>query len=127
MKNRVDLSGFLVMVLLTLLWGLNYPAVKIANTGFAPVFNAFLRSAIASVLGIAYCISIKQPMFHRDIRLFHGLVAGLLFGLEFICIYWGMVTIHTPIENAVRISLFARQIDSNLIFSHCEKSDEKSI
>lgn len=91
MKSHIDLTGFLVMVLLTLLWGINYPAVKIANTGFAPVFNAFLRSSIASVFGIAYCLCIKQPMFHRDIRLFHGFVVGLLFGLEFVCIYWGML------------------------------------
>jgi drug/metabolite transporter (DMT)-like permease len=90
MKNHVDLTGFLVMVLLTLLWGVNYPAVKIANIGFAPVFNAFLRSLIASAFGIAYCLVIKQPMFHKDIRLFHGFVVGLLFGLEFVCIYWGM-------------------------------------
>ena len=53
MKDRVDLKGFLVMVLLTFLWGLNYPAVKIANVGFSPVFNSFLRSLIASVCGIS--------------------------------------------------------------------------
>jgi len=91
MKRHIDLTGFLVLVVLTLLWGVNYPAVKIANTGFAPVFNAFLRSSIASVFGIVYCLLSKQPMFHRDIRLFHGFVVGLLFGLEFVCIYWGML------------------------------------
>jgi drug/metabolite transporter (DMT)-like permease len=73
-----------------MLWGLNYPAIKIANLGFSPIFNAFLRSAIASVFGIVYCLSIKEPLFHRDIRLFHGFMAGLLFGLEFVCIYVGM-------------------------------------
>jgi hypothetical protein len=31
------------------------------------------------------------------------------------------VTIHTPVENAMRISLFARQIDFNLLFSRCEE------
>jgi drug/metabolite transporter (DMT)-like permease len=91
MKNHVDLTGFLAMVLLTLLWGINYPAIKIANTGFAPVFNALLRSSIASIFGVVYCLSIRQPLFHKDIRLFHGVVVGLLFGLEFICMYWGML------------------------------------
>lgn len=91
MKNHMDLAGFLVMVILTLLWGINYPAVKIANTGFTPAFNAFLRSSIASIFGVIYCLSIKQPMFHKDIRLLHGFVVGLLFGLEFVCIYWGML------------------------------------
>ena len=105
MKNHVDLTGFLAMVLLTLLWGINYPAVKIANTGFAPVFNAFLRSSIASILGVIYCLSIKQPMFHRDIRLFHGFVVGLLFGLEFVCIYWGML--YTDAARAVILVNFS--------------------
>jgi drug/metabolite transporter (DMT)-like permease len=89
-KDHLDGKGFFILVVLTMLWGLNYPAIKIANLGFSPVFNSFLRSAIASVFGIVYCISIKEPLFHKDIRLFHGFIVGLLFGLEFICIYWGM-------------------------------------
>ena len=91
MKDHMDMAGLAVMVLLTLLWGVNFSAVKIANTGFAPVFNSFLRSSIASALGIFYCLAIRQPLLHRDIRLVHGVVAGILFGLEFVCIYWGML------------------------------------
>ncbi|MCX7857186.1 MAG: DMT family transporter [Deltaproteobacteria bacterium] len=90
-KEHIDLKGLLTMVLLTLVWGLNYSAIKISNTGFSPVFNAFLRSSIASIFGIAYCIHIRQPLIHRDVRLFHGFVVGLLFGLEFVCIYLGMI------------------------------------
>ncbi|MDD5007329.1 MAG: DMT family transporter [Syntrophorhabdaceae bacterium] len=89
-KDHLDTKGFFILVVLTMLWGLNYPAIKIANLGFSPVFNSFLRSAIASAFGIVYCISIKEPLFHKDIRLFHGFIVGLLFGLEFVCIYWGM-------------------------------------
>jgi drug/metabolite transporter (DMT)-like permease len=89
-KDYIDMKGFSILLLLTLLWGLNYPAIKISNVGFSPVFNGFLRSVIASALGIIYCIRIKQPLFHRDIRLFHGAVVGLLFGLEFVCIYLGL-------------------------------------
>jgi drug/metabolite transporter (DMT)-like permease len=89
-KEHLDLRGFLVLVVLTMLWGLNYPAMKIANLGFSPIFNAFLRSFIASSIGVTYCLSIRQPLFHRDIRLFHGFMVGLLFGVEFVCIYLGM-------------------------------------
>jgi len=74
-----------------MLWGLNYTAMKIANTGFAPIFNSFLRSSIASLLGIAYCYSIKESLFHRDSRLFHGFIVGLLFGVEFVFIYLGLL------------------------------------
>jgi drug/metabolite transporter (DMT)-like permease len=89
-KDHLDLKGFLILVLLTMLWGCNYPAVKISNLGFSPIFNALLRSSIASALGILYCLSIKEPLFHKDRRLFHGFVVGMLFGLEFVCIYVGM-------------------------------------
>jgi drug/metabolite transporter (DMT)-like permease len=75
---------------LSMLWGLNYPAIKRANLGFSPIFNAFLRSVIASVFGIGYCLSIKRQLSHRDICLFHGFMVGLFFDLEFVCIYLGM-------------------------------------
>ncbi|MDR2018177.1 MAG: DMT family transporter [Syntrophobacterales bacterium] len=89
-KEHLDIKGFLILVVLTMLWGVNYPAVKIANEGFSPIFNSFLRSSIASILGIVYCLRIKEPFFHKDIRMFHGFMVGLLFGLEFVCVYLGM-------------------------------------
>lgn len=90
-KDNIDLKGFAVIVVLAILWGINYPAIKISNTGLSPVFTTFLRSLIASFLGIIYCIIIKQPLFHKGILLFHGFVIGMLFGLEFACLYLGML------------------------------------
>ncbi len=89
-KDHVDLTAFFALLGLTLLWGINYSAIKVSNAGISPVFTSFLRSAIASVCGVIYCISIRQPLYHRDIRLFHGFVAGMLFGLEFVFLYLGM-------------------------------------
>ena len=90
-KDNIDLKGFAVIVVLAILGGINYPAIKISNTGLSPVFTTFLRSLIASFLGIIYCIIIKQPLFHKGILLFHGFVTGMLFGLEFACLYLGML------------------------------------
>ncbi|MEW6265090.1 MAG: DMT family transporter [Thermodesulfobacteriota bacterium] len=90
-KDHIDLKGFLIMAGLTWLWGFSYPAIKVANLGFSPIFNSFLRSTVASALGVAYCLGIKEPLFHRDIRLFHGFMIGLLFGLEFVCVYLGLL------------------------------------
>jgi drug/metabolite transporter (DMT)-like permease len=90
-KNRIDLPGFTAILILTILWGVNYYAIKVSNTGLSPVFTAFLRSVVASVCGVIYCLVVRQPVFHKDIRLFHGVVVGLLFGVEFICIYLGML------------------------------------
>jgi drug/metabolite transporter (DMT)-like permease len=89
-KDHIDLRGFLAALALTLLWGVNYSAIKLTYVGISPIFSSFLRSAIASACGIVYCIIIGQPLFHRDIRLFHGFVIGMLFGLEFVFLYLGI-------------------------------------
>jgi drug/metabolite transporter (DMT)-like permease len=65
--------------------------MKFSSTGLSPIFTTLLRSCIASCCGIIYCIVIKQPLFHRGITLFHGAVVGILFGLEFVCIYFGLL------------------------------------
>ncbi|MCK9228967.1 MAG: DMT family transporter [Syntrophorhabdaceae bacterium] len=88
--DHVDMKGFVGILIITLLWGSNYPAIKITNAGFSPIFTSFLRSVIASVLGIGYCLAIRQNLFHRGSLLFHGLAVGILFGLEFAFLYLGM-------------------------------------
>jgi len=90
-KEHLDLKVVLIMVFLTMLWGFNYTAVKYSNQGLAPVFTSTLRSIIASICGVIYCIRSKERLFHTDIMLFHGFMVGLLFGLEFACIYVGLV------------------------------------
>jgi drug/metabolite transporter (DMT)-like permease len=90
-KDHIDSKGFLTILALTLLWGLNYPAMKFSGTGLSPIFTTFLRSCIASFCGIIYCLVIRQPLFHKGITLFHGAIVGILFGLEFVCIYLGLL------------------------------------
>ncbi|MCX8023052.1 MAG: DMT family transporter [Syntrophorhabdaceae bacterium] len=87
----MDIKGILTVVVLTLLWGLNYPIMKFTNTGLSPIFTTFLRSVIASICGVIYCIILKKPLFHRGVLLFHGIVVGILFGLEFVCLYAGLL------------------------------------
>lgn len=90
-KDHIDKVGFFSILTLTLLWGLNYTAIKVSNTGLSPVFMCFLRSAIASGCGIVYCLFIRQSLFHRDIRLIHGIVVGSLFGIENGFLYLGVL------------------------------------
>ncbi len=90
-RDHVDLSGFVAIVTLTFLWGLNYAAIKFSNAGLSPIFTTCLRSAIASGCGILYCLAIRQPLFQKGILLLHGIVVGLLFGLEFVCLYLGVL------------------------------------
>jgi drug/metabolite transporter (DMT)-like permease len=90
-KEYLDLRAVLVMIFLTMLWGFNYTAVKYSNQGLAPVFTSALRSIIASIFGVIYCIQKKEKLFHTDRMLFHGCMVGLLFALEFACIYVGLL------------------------------------
>ena len=100
-KDRIDLSGLITIVVLTLLWGINYSVIKVSNTGLSPVFTTFLRSLIATGLGIVYCLAIRQPVFHRGPLLWHGVVVGVLFGAEFVCMYLGLFY-----TNAARAVIF---------------------
>jgi drug/metabolite transporter (DMT)-like permease len=95
------MNGFLIILLLTILWGLNYPAVKVSNTGLSPVFTTFLRSVIATFFGVIYCLVVKQPLFHRGTLLFHGAMVGILFGIEFVFLYIGLLY-----TNAARAAIF---------------------
>ena len=90
-KDYLDLKAILAILMLTLLWGFNYSAIKISNEGISPVFASTLRSLIASICGAIYCLRKGEKLFHTDIRLFHGVIVGLLFGLEFACIYFGIL------------------------------------
>jgi len=90
-KDRIDLQGFFIILFMTMLWGLNYPAVKVSNAGLSPVFTTFLRSIIATCCGVIYCLVVRQPLFHRGILLFHGAMTGILFGIEFVFLYYGLL------------------------------------
>jgi drug/metabolite transporter (DMT)-like permease len=90
-KDYLDLKAIISILILTLLWGFNFSTIKYVNQGISPVFASTVRSVIASICGVIYCIRKKEKLFHTDIRLFHGFIVGLLFGLEFACIYFGML------------------------------------
>lgn len=98
-RERLDLYAFVVLGCLTTLWGLNYSAIKISNQGLAPIWTSALRSGIAALCGVAYCKKKGLSPFHRDERLLHGIAIGLLFGLEFACLYLG--TLWTEASRAV--------------------------
>jgi drug/metabolite transporter (DMT)-like permease len=90
-KDHLDTSAVVIIIVLTILWGFNYTAIKYSNEGISPVFVSFLRSIVASICGLVYCLLKKQRLFHKDVTLFHGFIVGLLFGLEFACIYIGLL------------------------------------
>jgi drug/metabolite transporter (DMT)-like permease len=90
-KDYLDFKAIVILIILTLFWGFNHPAIKISNQGVSPIFASTLRSVIASICGLIWCLRKEEKVFHKDVMLFHGVMVGLLFGAEFACIYFGLL------------------------------------
>jgi drug/metabolite transporter (DMT)-like permease len=85
-------AGAIALVLmLCVSWGFNQVAVKLALPDIPPLLQATIRSAgaLPVLLLIARLRGVK--LFASDGTLAAGLVAGLLFGLEFVLIYRGLL------------------------------------
>jgi drug/metabolite transporter (DMT)-like permease len=80
-----------LMLMLCLSWGFNQIAVKLALPDVPPMLQAMIRScgALPMVLCIGWLRGVK--FFRRDGTLGAGLSAGLLFGIEFVLIYRGLL------------------------------------
>jgi drug/metabolite transporter (DMT)-like permease len=89
-KQYLNLQDGAILFFVTFLWGIHYLSIKFVSEGISPVFAATVRSGIGAFCGVLYCLRKKQPLFHTDILLFHGVMVGLLLGLEFACIFFGM-------------------------------------
>jgi drug/metabolite transporter (DMT)-like permease len=87
----LDAVATALMVVLCLSWGLNQVAIKLALLEIPPMTQGALRSfgALPVVLIIARLRGVRLTA--HDGTLGPGLLAGALFGLEFICIYAGLV------------------------------------
>jgi drug/metabolite transporter (DMT)-like permease len=80
-----------LMLMLCLSWGFNQIAVKLALPDIPPMLQATIRSAgaLPVLLLIARLRGVK--IFVADGTLGAGLFAGLLFGLEFVLIFRGLL------------------------------------
>lgn len=83
-------AAFALMVLLCAIWGLQQVAIKFAAAGISPIMQAGLRSGVAAVLVFAWARGRGMALFSPDRSLGPGLLAGLLFGLEFVFIFVGV-------------------------------------
>lgn len=89
-KDRLD--GLAVVLLLSCcaLWGVNQVATKVALAEIPPLLQAAARSAGAGLLLWLWSVWRGIPLWQRDGTLPGGVVAGLLFALEFGCMFVGL-------------------------------------
>jgi len=76
---------------LCLSWGFNQVATKLAIHDIPPLTQAAIRSVGAALLIAAWCRLRGIPMVNRVSTLWPGLAAGILFAIEFILIYQGLI------------------------------------
>jgi drug/metabolite transporter (DMT)-like permease len=89
-ERRLDARATTILLACCAAWGLNQVAIKVANQGISPILQAGLRSALAAVLVLAWAMVRGIPLFRRDGTLTAGIIAGILFGGEFLLVYVGL-------------------------------------
>lgn len=90
-SRPLDGLAIAVTVGLCLSWGFNNVAIKLAIHDIPPLIQSSARSAIAAILVGAWTQIRSIPLFKRDGTLGAGVLAGILFALEFVLIYGGLV------------------------------------
>jgi drug/metabolite transporter (DMT)-like permease len=83
--STLDLKAIVLLVAVCLLWGFNAVAIKYANQGIAPIFQAGIRSLIAAACLMLWMAANRMKLFQGSIK--DGIVIGMLFGLEFGLLY----------------------------------------
>jgi drug/metabolite transporter (DMT)-like permease len=80
-----------IVVVLCLSWGFNQVATKLAIHDIPPLTQAAIRSVVAALLIGGWCRFRGIALLARDGTLWFGLAAGVLFAIEFILIYQGLL------------------------------------
>lgn len=100
-SRPLDAFAVTLAIVLCLSWGFNQVAVKTVLPEIPPLIQAAFRSTFGALVVVAWSRLRGINLVERDGTLLPGLVAGVLFGLEFLLIYRGLVW-----TSASRASLF---------------------
>ena len=90
-SRPLDATAIAVTIGLCLSWGFNNVAIKLAIHDIPPLIQSSARSLVAAVLVGTWTQARGIPLFKRDGTLSAGVLAGVLFALEFLLIYRGLV------------------------------------
>ncbi|MEN9775161.1 MAG: hypothetical protein RL322_2231 [Pseudomonadota bacterium] len=101
--RRTHLDGLAIglMAVCCAAWALQQILIKAAIGELAPIWQASLRFIGSTILLLIWCRIRGVRIFVRDASLKAGMLAGLLFTLEFVCIYLAMRD-----TSAARVTVF---------------------
>ncbi|HWS76026.1 MAG TPA: DMT family transporter [Quisquiliibacterium sp.] len=86
-RNRIDGLALSIILVCCALWGLNQVVVKATLPAVPPLLQGGLRSALAAALLWVFATRRGITLLARDGTGWPGIAAGVLFGLEFCCVY----------------------------------------
>ena len=89
-RAQLQWQPIAVMLVIAMVWGSNMAFVKLAIRDIAPLFMAAIRSLVAGTCLYIWMKARGRALFPSPIIIFHGVVAGLLFGIEFGLIFVGL-------------------------------------
>ena len=87
----LDAFAVSLTIALCLSWGFNQVAVKLALPDIPPLIQSATRSTGAALIVGAWARLKGTPLLDRDRTLLPGIIAGVLFGTEFLLIYRGLL------------------------------------
>lgn len=98
-KHELDRLAIGLMVVFCSIWGLQQVAIKVANAGISPVWQAGMRSLGATATILLWVLFRRVKLFEHDGTWWPGLLVGLLFSGEFALIFLGLD--YTPASRGV--------------------------
>jgi len=106
-SSHVPLSGVALLILVCLIWGGNMVSIKFSNAGVPPMAAATIRNTVAALCLWGLALAMGRSVWMKGADLRHGVIIGILFGLDFLFLYWG--TVFTVASRAI-IFLYTHSI-----------------
>ncbi len=86
-KRAIDGFGAAALIGFAAILAFNQVVIKVTGGGFGPVFQAALRSVLATVFLLIWMRARRFPLSAPAGTARWGIISGLVFSVEFICIY----------------------------------------
>ena len=90
-NGKLSLSAGLLLLLVCAIWGGNAVSIKFSNQGIPPLLAATIRSVASGFLVLLWAKYRGQPVLFPKGARRHAVMIGLLFGLDFLFLYWSVV------------------------------------
>ena len=86
-KATLGIFPVILILVCCVLWGFQQVAIKSVANEISPVLQTTIRSVGAAILAWLWLSYKKIPILKKDGTFWSGVLAGVLFAMEFLCLY----------------------------------------